>query len=118
MDNQAEHTDDGRDAVERDFDNTLDRDVDLDELRNGGPTRTPGIMTTTGGTAGPASVAAALRAHAGGSVGSAEAGQTTTGDAGSSGMGTEVGGGYSDATTTGQSGGTAVGGSDTDADQR
>ncbi|MDR7275726.1 hypothetical protein [Catenuloplanes atrovinosus] len=38
---------------------TVDRGTDLDELRNGGPTRTPGMMTTTGGTAGPASVAAA-----------------------------------------------------------
>lgn len=42
---------------------TLDRGVDLEQLRNGGPTETPGMLTTTGGTAGPASVAA-LRAQA------------------------------------------------------
>jgi hypothetical protein len=30
--------------------------VDMDELRDGGPTVTPGMVTTTGGKAGPASV--------------------------------------------------------------
>jgi hypothetical protein len=36
-----------------DLSSTLDADTDVEALRNGGPTRTPGVMTTTGGTAGP-----------------------------------------------------------------
>ena len=32
---------------------TIDAGTDVEALRNGGPTRTPGVMTTTGGTAGP-----------------------------------------------------------------
>jgi hypothetical protein len=93
---------------DRDLSSTLPRDADLDELRDGGPTETPGARTTTGGRAGPASVAG-LRARP-------NAGPTTTGDATSGGMGTPVGGGTSDATTTGGSG--AVAGSDTDREDR
>jgi hypothetical protein len=85
---------------------TLDRNTDLDELRNGGPTRTPGVMTTTGGTAGPASTG---RRFLPGS------GPTTTGDAGSGGLDTPIGGATSDATTAG-SGGAAV--SEPDPDTR
>ena len=59
------------------LDSTVDRHTDLDELRDGGPTRTPGVMTTTGGTAGPASVR--RQAQPG-------AGPTTTGDVGGGGM--------------------------------
>ena len=40
-----------------------ERELELAELRDGGPTRTPGMRTTTGGTAGPASVAEQLREH-------------------------------------------------------
>lgn len=32
---------------------TIEAGTDVEALRNGGPTRTPGVMTTTGGTAGP-----------------------------------------------------------------
>jgi hypothetical protein len=32
---------------------TVPAGTDTEALRNGGPTRTPGVMTTTGGTAGP-----------------------------------------------------------------
>jgi hypothetical protein len=94
--------------MERDLESTVDRDTDLDELRNGGPTQTPGIMTTTGGTAGPASVAALRRSNP-------DAGPTTTGDAGSGGMGTPVGTANSDNTTSGRVGST-VAGPDTDED--
>jgi len=71
---------------------TLDRHTDLDELRDGGPTRTPGAMTTTGGTAGPASTGRRFTPGAA---------PTTTGDAGSGGTDAPIGGGYSDATTRG-----------------
>jgi hypothetical protein len=73
-------------------DSTLDRHTDLDELRDGGPTRTPGAMTTTGGSAGPASVPRRVRPGAA---------PTTTGAAGSGGMDAPTGGGTSDATTAG-----------------
>ena len=76
-------------------DSTLARDTDLAELRDGGPTTTPGVMTTTGGTAGPASVAETLRQH----HGNEGAGPTTTGDAGTGGMDSQPGGGTSDAST-------------------
>jgi hypothetical protein len=94
-------TDDSDDNVK----STLDRDTDLDELRDGGPTNAPGVRTTTGGTAGPASIRRPVPEGAA---------PTTTGDATSGGMGTPVGGGTSDATTTGSSGGMVTGGSDTD----
>ncbi|HWG99334.1 MAG TPA: hypothetical protein VNV66_08435 [Pilimelia sp.] len=80
----------------RELDSTLDAGIDLDELKNGGPTRTPGIRTTTGGTAGPASTAG-LRTRS-------PAAGPTTGDAGSSGMDASAGGSTSDATTTDGSG--------------
>jgi hypothetical protein len=70
----------------------LDRRTDLDELRDGGPTDTPGVMTTTGGSAGPASIR--RRARPG-------AAPTTTGDAGSGGMHGPTGGATSDNTTGG-----------------
>jgi hypothetical protein len=84
--------------LDPDLDSTLDRHTDLDELRNGGPTETPGAMTTTGGSAGPASVRRRVQPGAG---------PTTTGAAGSGGMHAPIGGGTSDATTTG-SGAAAV----------
>jgi hypothetical protein len=78
------------------LDSTLDRHTDLDELRNGGPTETPGAMTTTGGSAGPASVRRRVQPGAG---------PTMTGAAGSGGMHAPIGGGTSDATTTGSGAG-------------
>jgi hypothetical protein len=65
-----------------------DREVELEELRNGGPTRTPGMMTTTGGTAGPASVRRPVNENAA---------PTTTGDATTGGMSTPVRSSTSDA---------------------
>jgi hypothetical protein len=79
------------------LDSTLDPHVDLDELRDGGPTRTPGMRTTTGGTAGPASTAG-LRA------GNPGAGPTTTGDATTGGMDGSAATTTSDASTTDRSG--------------
>jgi hypothetical protein len=79
-----------------------DLELDAQERLDGGPTRTPGMVTTTGGTAGPASVAAALREQNrprpedGGKTA-----PTTTGAATSGGMSTPVRTSTSDATTGG-----------------
>ena len=81
--------------LDPDLDSTLDRRTDLDELRDGGPTDTPGAMTTTGGSAGPASIRRRARP---------DAAPTTTGDAGSGGMRTPLGGATSDNTTGGNQG--------------
>lgn len=67
--------------------------IDPDVLRDGGPTRGQGAVTTTGGTAGPASarrVARQPERHRG------EVAPTTTGDATTGGMSTPVGGSTSD----------------------
>lgn len=89
-----------REAKDRDLHDPAQVRVDPEELRNGGPTRTPGMMTTTGGNAGPASVAPALREHAT-PQGEGKVAPTTTGDATSGGMSTPVDGRTtSDATTT------------------
>lgn len=48
--------DERREAQRRDIHDPADVGVDMDELRDGGPTITPGTATTTGGRAGPASV--------------------------------------------------------------
>nr|WP_240942816.1 hypothetical protein [Planosporangium thailandense] len=97
-----------REAAERD--DVADHPIDPQTYRDGGPTETPGMVTTTGGKAGPASVHRAARQGPG-------VAPTTTGDATSGGMGTPVGGGTSDATTAGSVGGSLVGGSDTDPDR-
>jgi hypothetical protein len=81
-------------ADEPDLRSTVPADTDLDELRDGGPTRTKGVMTTTGGTAGPASVRRVPAEDPGGKVA-----PTTTGDAGSGGTSFPGGGSTSDATT-------------------
>ena len=73
-------------------DSTLARDTDLAELRDGGPTTTPGVMTTTGGTAGPNSFKTRPRSGPG-------VANTTTGDATTGGMDTPVDGYTSDAST-------------------
>jgi hypothetical protein len=59
---------------------TIDASVDPEVLRNGGPTRTPGMMTTTGGNAGPNSI----KHHPNRIKGQVPL--TTTGDATTSGM--------------------------------
>ena len=79
---------------EHDVKSTLPADTDLDQLRDGGPTESEGVVTTTGGTAGPASVRRIPAADPGGKVA-----PTTTGDAGSGGTTYPGGGSTSDATT-------------------
>src|SRR5919199_4095864 len=79
-------TDPVREAKQRDLDDPADVDIDPEVLRQGGPTRTPGAVTTTGGRAGPA-----MR-HASGQRGEGKVAPTTTGDATSGGMGTPTGG--------------------------
>jgi hypothetical protein len=105
-----ERADDGGAAsrLSADLDSTLDRHTDLDEIRDGGPTRTPGMMTTTGGTAGPASTGRRVQPGAA---------PTTTGDAGSGGMNAPIGGANSDATTAG-SGAAAVSRPERDTEDR
>jgi|tagenome__1003787_1003787.scaffolds.fasta_scaffold20767380_3 hypothetical protein len=80
-------------AERRDRGDVADVPVDPDVLRDGGPTRTPGMVTTTGGTAGPASV------RRGGGQPTGKVAPTTTGDATSGGMTTGTGGATSDNTT-------------------
>ncbi|MGC9668364.1 hypothetical protein ACNTMW_17630 [Planosporangium sp. 12N6] len=97
-----------REAAERD--DVADHPIDPQIYRDGGPTETPGMVTTTGGKAGPASVRRVARQGP-------DVAPTTTGDATSGGLGTPVGGSTSDATTGGSTGGTIVGGSDVDPDR-
>jgi hypothetical protein len=83
-------TDERREAQERDIEDPADIGADPDVLRDGGPTRNRGVATTTGGTAGPASVRRRPR-RTGGKVA-----PTTTGDATTGGMRTPAGGSTSD----------------------
>ncbi|MFU8875807.1 hypothetical protein [Micromonospora sp. SL4-19] len=72
--------------------------VDPNVLRDGGPTRGQGAVTTTGGTAGPASarrVARQPERHRG------KVAPTTTGDATTGGLSTPAGGSTSDASSSG-----------------
>jgi len=78
---------------DRDMHDPAHVDVDPEVLRNGGPTRTPGMMTTTGGTAGPNSVKRPSNRAAGEKVA-----PTTTGDATTGGF-TSAAGSTSDAST-------------------
>ncbi len=78
---------------------TLPAETDLDELRDGGPTRSGGAVTTTGGTAGPASTHRLTNRDRGEKVA-----PTTTGDAGSGGMTYPASGPTSDGTTDSVSG--------------
>ncbi|GGM06298.1 MULTISPECIES: hypothetical protein [Micromonospora] len=76
-----------------DPDDPADVPVDPQVLRDGGPTRGQGAVTTTGGTAGPASarrVARQPERHPG------KVAPTTTGDATTGGMSTPAGGSTSD----------------------
>lgn len=83
-------SDERREAQERDIQDPADVAADPDVLRDGGPTRTRGVATTTGGTAGPASVRRRPR-RTGGKVA-----PTTTGDATTGGMTTPASGSTSD----------------------
>lgn len=83
---------------EEDPDDPADAPVDPNVLRDGGPTRGQGAVTTTGGTAGPASVRRVARQpeqHRG------KVAPTTTGDATTGGLSTPAGGSTSDASSSG-----------------
>jgi hypothetical protein len=71
---------------------TLPAGTDVDQLRDGGPQLTPGVMTTTGGTAGPNSFRTPPRSGPG-------VANTTTGDATTGAMETPADGYVSDAST-------------------
>ncbi len=75
---------------------TIDADVDPEVLRNGGPTRTPGMMTTTGGNAGPNSI----KRHPNRPTDGTKIAPTTTGDATTGGFTSGSGGTTSDNSTT------------------
>ncbi|WP_203981116.1 hypothetical protein [Planosporangium flavigriseum] len=90
-----------------------DHPIDPFIYESGGPTDTRGMVTTTGGKAGPA---AAHPYHNREPKGPGKVANPTTGDATSGGMGTPVGGPYSDATTAVSVGGTIVGGCDEEPD--
>ncbi|MBX7268220.1 hypothetical protein KIF24_20775 [Micromonospora sp. Llam7] len=79
-----------------DPDDPADVPIDPNVLRDGGPTRGQGAITTTGGTAGPASarrVARQPERHPG------KVAPTTTGDATTGGLSTPAGGSTSDNST-------------------
>ncbi|MEE6258938.1 hypothetical protein [Plantactinospora sonchi] len=82
--------DEGRAAHELDIEDPADRAPDPDVLRDGGPTRNRGVVTTTGGSAGPASARRRPR-RPGGKVA-----PTTTGDATTGGTNTPASGSTSD----------------------
>lgn len=86
-------TDELRVLQEEDPDDPADVRIDPEVLRDGGPTRGQGALTTTGGTAGPASVRRVARQperHPG------KVAPTTTGDATTGGLSTPAGGSTSD----------------------
>ena len=90
-------TDPVEEAKRQDWGDPADVAVDPQVLRDGGPTRTPGMMTTTGGTAGPAQRARPVPPRGG------KVAPTTTGDATSGGRQPSVGGSTSDNTTGAES---------------
>ncbi|ASW54427.1 hypothetical protein [Plantactinospora sp. KBS50] len=71
-------TDERRVVRERDIEDPADGRIDPDVLRDGGPADTPGMVTTTGGVAGPASVHRRPR-RSGGDVAPTTTGDATTG---------------------------------------
>lgn len=83
-------TDPEREAKQRDIDDPADVHVDPAELLNGGPSRTPGAVTTTGGRAGSANVHRRPRRGP-------DTAPTTTGDATTGGMRGPAGASTSDA---------------------
>ncbi len=84
-------------AIQRDdVDDPAHVPIDPNVLRDGGPTRGQGAITTTGGTAGPASARRLARQperHRG------KVAPTTTGDATTGGLSTPSGGSTSDQST-------------------
>ncbi|PZG08566.1 hypothetical protein C1I95_29900 [Micromonospora craterilacus] len=84
-------------AIQRDdVDDPADVPIDPNVLRDGGPTGGQGAITTTGGTAGPASARRLARQperHRG------KVAPTTTGDATTGGLSTPSGGSTSDQST-------------------
>lgn len=91
-------TDPGQEAQERDPDDPADVAVDLEELRDGGPTKFGPAITTTGGTAGPASSRRRPARPGGrGRGGRGKVAQTTGGDATSGARTTPAAGSTSDA---------------------
>ncbi|MGW4292212.1 hypothetical protein ACWEH1_04035 [Micromonospora chersina] len=83
---------------EEDPDDPAHAPVDPNVLRDGGPTRGQGAVTTTGGTAGPASarrIARQPEQYPG------KVAPTTTGDATTGGLSTPAGGSTSDASSSG-----------------
>lgn len=91
-------TDVERVIQEEDPDDPAHVRIDPEVLRDGGPTRGQGAVTTTGGTAGPASARRLARQperHPG------VVAPTTTGDATTGGLSTPAGGSTSDASSTG-----------------
>jgi hypothetical protein len=115
LDEITEPQDEARQARETaDRQDVADHPIDPQILRDGGPTERRGMVTTTGGKAGPASM---HPHHNRQPQGPGKVAPTTTGDATSGGMGTPVGGAVSDATTAGSVGGTIVGGCDEDPDR-
>jgi hypothetical protein len=104
------------DEVKRqDWGDVADVPVDTEKLRDGGPTRSPGAMTTTGGTGGDArrprpapppgrNVAPGRRGptgQGGGAKPSGKVAPTTTGDATSGGMQAPTGAATTSDATTG-----------------
>ena len=90
--------DETRVIQEEDPDDPADAPIDPNVLRDGGPTRGQGAITTTGGTAGPASarrVARQPERHPG------KVAPTTTGDATTGGLSTPAGGSTSDKSSSG-----------------
>lgn len=86
-------TDEQRVMRQEDPGDPADVPIDPNVLRDGGPTRGQGAVTTTGGTAGPASVRRVARQperHRG------TVAPTTTGDATTGGLSTPAGGSTSD----------------------
>ncbi|MGC5022616.1 hypothetical protein [Micromonospora sp. DT47] len=91
-------TDETRVIQEEDPDDPADVPIDANVLRDGGPTRGQGAITTTGGTAGPASARRLARQperHRG------VVAPTTTGDATTGGLSTPAGGPTSDKSASG-----------------
>jgi len=94
-------SDEWREAQERDSYDPADVAVDLDEMRDGGPTEFGPAVTTTGGTGGPASSRRRPARPGGRGRRGEKVAQTTTGDANTGGRSTPAGGSTSDASSSG-----------------
>jgi hypothetical protein len=87
--------DEVRESQERDIDDPADVRIDPDELRDGGPTRSPGALSTLGDRR-----PAREPKRGGRPRGKGKVAPTTTGDAGTGGMSTPAAGSTSDAAST------------------